>query len=644
MTWRSAGVIGWKTPRRFPRPMMRADQSLGRPIGRPEFTPRCGIRSVNPGVSVSRSARHLSHSSLARSRRVRHTLRIARRRFVPYGAAVHTTARAGPGGSTTPRRAGMTRRIDTGRAMSIETRAGDAPGVAPAAHAGCRHDAPRGVVGSARIALATLFLSVAATAAEATPGPSFAVYRILGNDMWPLQGYGQMRRNSAYALAHEHPAPPDVPTFWVVNRIVNATERASLVSELRAGGAELLFVDPPLAAMHCLEYDVDRMLFAQAQNAVRNAAVAHARTLGADWVLPLDGNQFLPRGFYDTVRRSLAEADAKERVATFIPMFRARTPPGPESLGSETSFADVTDAHFTEDGEFLVSEPQMGLHVKRASARGFRFDEGKKYGDRNKAHFVADMCGRGKTGKTVRGHCCELVDMKMRADRSAEYWGGELRLRSYVARFERKKSAEEEAAPSEEAIREATRRRANQLVASCGATVRLFNYPAREHASGLEVATDLNARHRMRTVAGRFLQKYVSVYLHHTDPPSAETCAKVTMEARLVSEDPDHISEARAAAMGTDARRAREKLLENVAVRDDPETEKSEDERGGVGHPRAFVSTSTRDVVRSPGGRWNVVVAAAAAASGAHAVVVGCVAVARGARERRGGRGWFARR
>ena len=255
--------------------------------------------------------------------------------------------------------------------------------------------------------------------------------------MWPLQGYGQMRRNSAYALAHEHPAPPDVPTFWVVNRIVNATERASLVSELRAGGAELLFVDPPLAAMHCLEYDVDRMLFAQAQNAVRNAAVAHARTLGADWVLPLDGNQFLPRGFYDTVRRSLAEADAKERVATFIPMFRARTPPGPESLGSETSFADVTDAHFTEDGEFLVSEPQMGLHVKRASARGFRFDEGKKYGDRNKAHFVADMCGRGKTGKTVRGHCCELVDMKMRADRSAEYWGGELRLRSYVARFER---------------------------------------------------------------------------------------------------------------------------------------------------------------------------------------------------------------
>lgn len=571
-------------------------------------------------------------------------MRIGASSIVPSDAAVHTAARAGPGGSTTPRRAGMARRIDAGRAMSIETRAGDAPSVAPAAPAGCRNVAPRGVVGSARIALATLFLSVSATAAEATPGPSFAVYRMLGNDMWPLQGCGQMRRNSAYALAHEPPAPPDVSTFWVVNRIVNATERALLVSELRAGGANLLFVDPPLAAMHCLQYDVDRKLFAQAQNAVRNAVVAHADALGVDWVLPLDGNQFLPRGFYDTVRRSLVEADAKKRVATFIPMFRVRTPPDPEALGSETSFADVTDNHFTEDGEFLVSEPQMGLHVKRASARGFRFDEGKKYGDRNKAHFVADMCGRGKTGKTVRGHCCELVDMKMRADRSNEYWGGELRLRGYVTRFELKKSAEDEAEPSEEAIREATRSRANQIVASCGATVRLFNYPAQEHASGLEVATDLNARHRMRTIAGQFLQKYVAVYVDHTDPPSAETCAKVTMEARLTSDDPDPISEAQAAAMATDMRRVREELLEDIAARDEPETEAREDERGLAGHRRAFASTSPRDIVRSPGGRWNVVVAAASAALGAHAMVVGFIAVARGARERRGGRGWFARR
>jgi hypothetical protein len=46
------------------------------------------------------------------------------------------------------------------------------------------------------------------TTATKDPSPSFAVYRMLGNDMWPLQGVGQMRRNSVFAARHErHPRP-----------------------------------------------------------------------------------------------------------------------------------------------------------------------------------------------------------------------------------------------------------------------------------------------------------------------------------------------------------------------------------------------------------------------------------------------------
>ena len=68
-----------------------------------------------------------------------------------------------------------------------------------------------------------------------------------------------------------------------------------MVSELRAAGAaDVLHVEPPLRAMHCLSSDDARRSFAQAQNAVRNAAVAHAARHGFDWALPLDGNQFLP--------------------------------------------------------------------------------------------------------------------------------------------------------------------------------------------------------------------------------------------------------------------------------------------------------------------------------------------------------------
>lgn len=123
-----------------------------------------------------------------------------------------------------------------------------------------------------------------------TSSRSFAVYRMLGNDMWPLQGSGQMRRNSVFSAIHEEQAPPNVPVYWVVNRIVNATERALLVSELKAAGVKrILYVSPPLNAMHCLSSMQARVLFAQAQNSVRNAMLRHAREQGHDWAIPLDG-------------------------------------------------------------------------------------------------------------------------------------------------------------------------------------------------------------------------------------------------------------------------------------------------------------------------------------------------------------------
>ena len=33
-------------------------------------------------------------------------------------------------------------------------------------------------------------------------------------DAWPLQGPGQMRRNSVYSAMHEEPALPNVPVSW----------------------------------------------------------------------------------------------------------------------------------------------------------------------------------------------------------------------------------------------------------------------------------------------------------------------------------------------------------------------------------------------------------------------------------------------
>jgi hypothetical protein len=146
-----------------------------------------------------------------------------------------------------------------------------------------------------------------------TPNPSFAVYRVLGNDMWPLQGVGQIRLNSVFSAIHEVKPPSDVPVFWIVNRIVNATERSLLIDGLKNAGVEeskILHVYPPLAAASCFtKQKTDRkdqtdskgspdtntdtkeqnelVLFAQAQNSVRNAAVKHAFDSGYDWAVPL---------------------------------------------------------------------------------------------------------------------------------------------------------------------------------------------------------------------------------------------------------------------------------------------------------------------------------------------------------------------
>ena len=65
--------------------------------------------------------------------------------------------------------------------------------------------------------------------------------------MWPLQGVGQMRRNSVFAARHEAAPPPDVPVFWIVNRAADASRAKT---DVGAGGGEnvsadaLLFANP----------------------------------------------------------------------------------------------------------------------------------------------------------------------------------------------------------------------------------------------------------------------------------------------------------------------------------------------------------------------------------------------------------------
>ena len=372
-------------------------------------------------------------------------------------------------------------------------------------------------------------------------GHAYAVYRMLGNDMWPLQGSGQMRQNSVFSAMHEEPAPANVPVYWVVNRIVNATERALLVSQLKTAGAKrILYVSPPLSAMHCLSSEQARVLFAQAQNSVRNAMLAHARANGHEWALPLDGNQFLPKTFYATMSSIFRHAEYFKRFAVLIPMLRVRHEQTAETLHADVPLRTIMNNHFTSKGDFLVSEPQLALHTSRLSARGLSFDERSQYGKSNKAELVGKLCSR-RDRLSLSTRCCEVVRANMRLGfrlrTRSGYSGGEVNLKSRVADISRRRIARStigtndpsgmfEAAPGggiSTKMTAAILDEAERISRQCGVTLRLFNYPAvDDSASQHTIATDVNVRARFRYKAGKFLRRYIAAYLAHSTKPSSQ--------------------------------------------------------------------------------------------------------------------------
>eukprot|EP00740_Mantoniella_antarctica_P015581 CAMPEP_0181380026 /NCGR_PEP_ID=MMETSP1106-20121128/19318_1 /TAXON_ID=81844 /ORGANISM="Mantoniella antarctica, Strain SL-175" /LENGTH=462 /DNA_ID=CAMNT_0023499015 /DNA_START=130 /DNA_END=1515 /DNA_ORIENTATION=- len=444
------------------------------------------------------------------------------------------------------------------------------------------------------LVLPTQAYSAQARSLDRVSARSFAVYRMLGNDMWPLQGLGQMRRNSVYSATHEEKAPGNVPVYWVVNRIVNATERALLVSELKAAGVRnILYTSPPLPAMHCLSSPTARLLFAQAQNSVRNAMLEHAKTEGHEWAVPLDGNQFLPKGFYATMQAVFRQNEHFKRVAVLIPMLRVRQEQRADVLNAGTSVHGILSDHFTKGGDFLISEPQLALHTSRLASRGLSFDERSHYGSNNKASLVGTLCRRtGRDRMSLSTRCCEILGANVGVgglSRPATWYsGGEVNLRTRVYDITRRRLARSSMADSPRAaslaltnppgsggispmLRTAVLDEAKRLAGQCGVTLRLFNYPA-EASLQHKIATDVRVRMHYRRQASKFLKLYIEAYLKHSTKPDNATCLKMTRKVTLVSIDPDTTTEEQAHVMDVEMERIKANITEEEVNADTPES------------------------------------------------------------------------
>ena len=169
--------------------------------------------------------------------------------------------------------------------------------------------------------------------------PTFALYRIIGNDLVPRHRKGQARANLPFILNHE-PDWPDCEKWFVVNRIVDREEEAAIINLLEQANKPYLHIPFDLNEFRAIGWELDGVpakylpttpLFKRLRpeqqariiarinrakinyftnnNGSRNAALHHGRQR-ADWVLPWDGNCFITDNAWQSIRASLlAEPD-----------------------------------------------------------------------------------------------------------------------------------------------------------------------------------------------------------------------------------------------------------------------------------------------------------------------------------------------
>jgi hypothetical protein len=225
---------------------------------------------------------------------------------------------------------------------------------------------------------------------------TFCLTRIIGNDLVPRHRKGQSRENIAFILEHE-PAFEGCTKFWVLNRIFDAEEEATIIRLLEDRRQHYHRIPFDLAAYAQQPWDIEgvpeHMLelldddreeafrkqtrvgtlvrrsksnYAINNNGARNVALTVGRDM-AKWVLPWDGNSFLTEAAWEAIRSSIAEKP-------FLPYFVV-------PMARITDNAALLQANFRPRAG---DEPQI---IFRRDAEEI-FDEQFPYGHRPKVELL----------------------------------------------------------------------------------------------------------------------------------------------------------------------------------------------------------------------------------------------------------------
>jgi hypothetical protein len=231
------------------------------------------------------------------------------------------------------------------------------------------------------------------------PSGKIVIYRLIGNDMPPLQQRGQLRWNTKYALDNE-PHFHGVTKRWILNRIWNDTDYTGIYADLLGAGVnrrDIISNCFDLDKYHSFKTTEDKLFYLTAQNEGRNLGIIDGRKSGFEWSVVLDGNTFISRDGWMAIEKALKSATDKKLTYMKIPYHRVHEEQTLRWLNSSTSMSTLLK--FAP----VKGESQVAFHSSATDmftlgdTKPDQKDPKKRkgYGQRNKSYMFKEggLCG-----------------------------------------------------------------------------------------------------------------------------------------------------------------------------------------------------------------------------------------------------------
>jgi hypothetical protein len=194
---------------------------------------------------------------------------------------------------------------------------------------------------------------------------TYAIVRILGNDLPPRHKPGQTLSNLKFTLENESDFE-ECKKLWIVNRIVDLDEEAKIIELLKTYHQDYIHL-PFETDNYNHQWPISKKLWYIIKlNQARNIAIREGKKYGK-WVFPLDGNIFIDDAGWESIIFYLQNLNNK---LFKLWMYRIK-----EDNQEVFQFAKEN---------YDKQEPQIVLHFENNNT----FVEQLEYGNGNKEEFL----------------------------------------------------------------------------------------------------------------------------------------------------------------------------------------------------------------------------------------------------------------